>query len=161
MVMLVIILSLLILGLVLLIVEVIFIPGTTVVGILGIVFSTVGVIVSYKHYGDEVGFYVLLSTLLATAITLFYSFKTGAWNRFSLKSSIKGKVNEGITDTLKIGDEGVTTSSLRPSGKAEFHDQIFEVRSLGQYIPPNVKIRIIQMELHQIIVEEINNHTTK
>jgi membrane-bound ClpP family serine protease len=151
----IIILSLLIIGLVLIIVEVVFIPGTTVVGVLGLIFSGVGVIVTYRHFGNDVGFYVLLGSLSATAVALFYSFKSGAWQRYSLKSSIKSKVNEGLTETVRIGDEGVTISTLRPSGKAEFNGQIFEVRTYGEYVKPKQHIRIVQIELHQIFVQEI------
>ena len=70
-----IILSFLVVGLVLLIVEVVFIPGTTVVGILGVICSIVGVMMTYSHFGNTVGFYVLLSTLVTTGVALFYSFK--------------------------------------------------------------------------------------
>lgn len=155
MVMWIIILSLLIIGLVLIIVEVVFIPGTTVVGILGLIFSGVGIIVTYRHFGDDAGFYVLLGSLSATAVALFYSFKSGAWQRYSLKSSMKSRVNEGLTDTVKVGDEGVTTSTLRPSGKAEINGQIFEVRTYGEYVKPGQHIRVVQIELHQIFVQEI------
>lgn len=155
MVMWIIILSLLIIGLVLIIVEVVFIPGTTVVGILGLIFSGVGIIITYRHFGDDVGFYILLGSLSVTAVALFYSFKSGAWQRYSLKSSMKSKVNEGITETLKVGDEGVTISTLRPSGKAEINGQIFEVRTYGEYVKPKQNIRVAQIDLHQIFVQEI------
>ena len=155
MVMWIIILSLLIIGLVLIIVEVVFIPGTTVVGVLGLIFSGVGVIITYRHFGDDVGFYVLLGSVSVAGLALFYSFKSGAWQRYSLKSSIKSKVNEGITDTLKVGAEGRTISALRPSGNASINDQTFEVRTYGDFISPNKPIRVVQIELHQIFVEEI------
>jgi len=147
------IISLLVFGLVLVIVELVFIPGTTVVGLLGVIFSIVGVVITYNHFGDETGFYVLMSTLLVTAIALFYSFRSGAWGRFSLKSSIDSKVNEGETATLQVGDEGVTVSTLRPVGKAEFSNKQYEVRTLGNYIEANKKVKIIQLQPNLITVE--------
>jgi membrane-bound ClpP family serine protease len=155
MVMWIIVLSLLVIGLILLIVEVIFIPGTTVVGILGVVFSCVAVVISYKHFGSDTGLYVLSSALVLTLAALIYSFKSGAWNRYSLKSSSNSKVNEGMTLSLKTGDEGITVSSLRPVGKAEFDDKIYEVKTFGEYIEPKERVRIIQLESQQIIVEKI------
>jgi membrane-bound ClpP family serine protease len=151
-----IIIALLLIGLVLLVVEVVFIPGTTVVGILGIVFSIIGVVLSYNHFGNGVGFYILLTTLGGTLVALFFSFRAGAWNKFSLKSSIKGKVNEGTQSHLRVGDVGETVSALRPSGKAVFGESIFEVRSTGSYAEPKSKVRIIQIESNQIVVELIN-----
>jgi membrane-bound ClpP family serine protease len=150
-----IILALLIIGLVLLIIEVVFIPGTTVVGILGIVFSIVGVVVSYQNFGSTVGFYVLLTTLITTAVSLYFSFKSSSWGAFALKSSLTSKVNEGLNADLKVGDLGETLSALRPFGKAQFGELIVEVRSIGSYAEPKSKVKIIQIEGTQIIVDII------
>jgi membrane-bound ClpP family serine protease len=148
-----IIISLLLIGLALLIVEVVFIPGTTVVGILGVIFSIVGVVISYESFGNTVGFYVLLTTLIGTIAALFFSFRSGAWSKFSNKSAIHSKVNEGMFAGLKVGDEGKALSALRPFGKAEFGDIVVEVRSIGAYAEPKSRIKIIQIEANQIIVD--------
>lgn len=152
----IIIISLLLIGLALIIVELVFIPGTTVVGLLGLVFTVVGVVISYNHFGSETGLYILVTTLAITLLTLFYSFRSGAWSRFSLKKSIDSKVNEGLVASLNVGDEGVTVSTLRPIGKAEFGHKIFEVRTLGGYVEPRQKVKIIEIQSHQITVEPIN-----
>src|SRR5688572_17219312 len=134
MIMWIVILSLLLMGLALIIVELVFIPGTTLVGLLGLIFTIVGVVISYDHFGSDIGFYFLIGTLITTLIALFFSFRTGAWTKFSLKTSIDSKVNEGLTQQLKVGDEGVTVSTLRPMGKAEFQTEIFEVKTFGSYV---------------------------
>jgi membrane-bound ClpP family serine protease len=149
----IIILSLLLIGLTLIIVELVFIPGTTVVGLLGLVFAIVGIIISYSHFGNDTGLYILLSTSAATLLALIYSFRSGAWSKFSLKSSSDSKVNEGMTASLQIGDEGVTVSTLRPIGKAEFNNKTFEVKTSGNYIERGEKVRITRIEAHQIVVE--------
>jgi membrane-bound ClpP family serine protease len=150
-----IIISLIIIGLILLIVEVVFIPGTTIVGILGGAFAVIGVVITYQNIGSTAGFYVLLVTLVATALALYFSFRSGAWNAFSLKSAIQSKVNEGATSHLKVGDEGETISALRPFGKAEFGNLVVEVRSLGTYTEPKSRVKIIQIDSSQIIVDII------
>jgi membrane-bound ClpP family serine protease len=156
MVMWIIILSLLLIGLALIVIELVFIPGTTVVGLLGLIFAGAGVVIGYQHFGSDTGFYILIGTSVATLAALFYSFRSGAWSRFSNKSSMDGKVNEGITGGLSIGDEGITVSTLRPIGKAEFHSKTFEVKTLGQYVEAGKAIRIIQIHLNDIVVEPFN-----
>ena len=156
MIMWIIVISLLLIGLALIIVELVFIPGTTVVGLLGLIFATVGVVISYNHFGDTVGFYTLMGTLVTTLVAIFYSFRTGSWTRFSLRSSIDSKVNEGLTGHLKEGDEGVTMSTLRPVGKAEFGGKTFEVKTLGSYLEEGRKVRIRNIQSNQIIVEPLN-----
>lgn len=156
MIMWIVILSLLLMGLALIIVELVFIPGTTLVGLLGLIFTIVGVVISYDHFGSDIGFYFLIGTLVTTLIALFFSFRTGAWTKFSLKTSIDSKVNEGITQQLKVGDEGVTVSTLRPMGKAEFQAAIFEVKTFGNYVEQGQKVKIVQIQYNQIVVEPLN-----
>jgi membrane-bound ClpP family serine protease len=152
----IIIVSLLLIGLALIIVELVFIPGTTVVGLLGLIFTIVGIVISYNHFGSDVGFYILVGTVVTTLVALFYSFRSGAWSRFSLKTSIDSKVNEGINNVLNTGDEGITISTLRPIGKAEFKTGTFEVKTIGNYVEQGQKVKIIQVDASQIIVEPLN-----
>ena len=147
--------ALILVGLVLIIVEIIFIPGTTVVGLIGLVFTAIGIIFSYSSFGNEVGFYVLLGTGLASAGALYFSFRKGAWKRFSHQSSIDSKFNEGITDHLNTGEEGISTSALRPMGSADFQGKVFEVKTNGEYVANGIKVRIIKIQSNSILVEPI------
>ena len=117
------ILLLIIMGLALLIVELIFIPGTTIIGLLGMIFIIVGVYFGFEAYGTTIGMYILGGTLVLTAVTLYFGFKSKAWEQFSLKSSMQGKFNEGLSDSLNLGDEGIATSTLKPVGKEEINDK--------------------------------------
>ena len=148
--------ALLAIGLFLIIAELIFIPGTTVVGLLGFAFAAVGIVISYRHYGSNIGLYILLGMSATTLLALVYSVRSNAWSKFSLKTSIDSKVNEGQMTSLIIGEEGTTISTLRPIGKAEFQNRQFEVKTTGDYLETGKRIRIIQIQSHQITVEPIN-----
>ena len=152
----IIIIALLAVGLALIIAEIIFIPGTTLVGALGIVFSIAGIVISYQHFGNEVGFYIVIGMGLATAGAVYYSFRSGAWSKFSLKTSSQSKVNEGLVRELTVGDEGKALSTLRPVGKAKFKNHEYEVKTLGDYVDNGTPIRIKLSLSNQIIVEPIN-----
>jgi membrane-bound ClpP family serine protease len=91
-----------------------------------------------------------------TLLTLVYSFRSNAWSKFSLKTSSDSKVNEGLMTSLIVGEEGKTISTLRPIGKAEFQSRQFEVKTTGDYLETGKRIRIIQIQSHQITVEPIN-----
>jgi membrane-bound ClpP family serine protease len=151
-----IIVALLLIGLALIVIEVIFIPGTTVVGLIGLVFSIVGIVISYKHFGSEVGFYILLGVSATTAVALFYSFRSGMWSKFSLNSSSNSRVNEGLMASLKVGDEGKAISTLKPMGKVEFESGQFEVKTLGDYVDVGTKVKIVHIQSNQIIVKPLN-----
>jgi len=151
----IIIISLLLVGLALTIIELFFIPGTTVVGLLGVAFSIAGIVVSYNNLGSPTAKYILAGMLVLSLVAFVVSFRSGAWSKFSLKSSIDSKVNEGILATVNIGDEGVTLSNLRPVGKAEFNEKAYEVKTTGSFVESGEKVKITQIESHQIVVEPI------
>ncbi len=153
----IIIISLLLIGLALIIIEVVFVPGTTLVGVIGVIFAGVGVIISYRHYGNEAGFYILVGTSTLVAVALFFSFRSGAWMRFANKSAINSKVNEGITASLQEGDEGIALSTLKPFGKAQFKNGEFEVKTLGDYLDVGTKVKIVSIQSNQIIVKPTPN----
>ena len=150
------ILLLIIMGLALLIVELIFIPGTTIIGLLGVIFIIVGVYFGFETYDKTTGMYILGGTLVLTTLTLYFGFKSKAWEQFSLKTAMQGKFNEGITDQLNIEDEGVATSALKPVGKAEFEGKQYEVTSIGGYLDTGIKVKLIKIDRNKIIVEPIN-----
>lgn len=150
------VISLIFFGLALIVVEIIFVPGTTLVGVLGFVFLLVGVGLSFNYFGSETGWVTVGCTGVASGLLLYYSFSSNVWGKFSLKTSMNSRVNEGDLEELQVGTEGKTVSTLRPVGKAELNDKTFEVKTLGEYLEAGRRIRIIKIVSNQIIVEPIN-----
>ncbi|MDQ2658197.1 MAG: hypothetical protein M3Y60_12315 [Bacteroidota bacterium] len=150
------ILALIAIGLALIIVEVVFVPGTTLVGILGVIFLGAAVLSAYRNFGSETGLYVLIGTAAGTTAALFFSFRSQAWSKFANKSAISSKVNEGMTSALSVGDEGIALSTLKPMGKVQFGSGDFEVKSLGDYVDVGTKVKIVHIQSNQIIVKPTN-----
>ena len=147
---------LILLGIGLIVIEIIFVPGTTVVGFLGFGLGGYGIYLGYDYFGNTTGHIVLGTSVLLTFVSIFYSFKSEAWKKFANKSVIYSKVNEGLTKNLNEGDLGETTSSLRPIGKGIFNDKEYEVTSRGNFIAEKQAIRIFKIENNKIIVETSN-----
>ncbi len=149
------VISLILFGLILIIAEVIFVPGTTIVGVIGFLFLIVGIGFSFSYFGSETGWTTVGISATLSGLILYYSFKSNVWSRFSLKSSIQSKVNEGDLESLTIGIEGLAISALRPIGKASLGDKIFEVKTMGEYLDSGSKVRVVKIIMNQIIVEPI------
>ena len=147
--------SLIFLGLALIIVEVLFVPGTTVVGILGFVSGVIGVYLSFDYFGPVVGWWTFGGTLIAFAISLYLGFKGNTWDRFSLKDTSLGKFNDGYSSKLQVAERGKTLSTLRPIGKAEFNNKEYEVRSYGNYIDSSTEVEIVKIDGNKIFVEPL------
>jgi membrane-bound ClpP family serine protease len=149
----IIVISLVAFGLLLLIAEIIFIPGTTLVGMLGFVFLAIGIGLSFSYFGGSTGWITMAISSVASVLALYYSFNSKLWNRFALKAKNHTKVNEGVLLGMEVGQEGITVSALRPIGKAELGSRQVEVKTRGEYVNSGTKIRIVKIELNQITVE--------
>ena len=65
------------------------------------------------------------------------------------------KVDKNRYENLKVGDLGLSTSSLKPYGKGVFNDKSYEVKSLENFIEENKKIKIINILQDKILVKKI------
>lgn len=152
------VLAVIVLGILLVVLEILVIPGTTVVGIIGGILMATGVVLAYSTQDDAtVGHYVLAGTSLATVILLYWSYRVLKSKKYSLYDIIDGKVNELEHGVVNVGDEGVTLSVLRPEGKARFNDQTFAVFSQGEMIDANVGITVVKINGNKIIVKPLTN----
>ena len=149
------VLLLIVCGVILIILELIFIPGTTVLGILGLLALIGGVILSFTAFGSTIGGIVLIGSIVFSLLALIYSLRAGTWQRFALKTSIDSKVNEDEKIDLKVGMKGKSISDLRPIGTAEFMDKLYEVQTNGNYLEAGLNIEITNLADNKIIVKPI------
>ncbi|MEP0713610.1 NfeD family protein [Algoriphagus sp.] len=145
--------SLLLIGLILLLAEVLFVPGTTVVGIFGLAVSLAGVAYAFLSFDAEIAWWVTALAVVLNMAAIVYGFSSGVWNRFSLKSSMEGGAFDGRTIGLESGMEGIAISDLKPFGKASFADVIYEVKSENGFIPVETTVTIIKIENNKILVK--------
>ncbi|WP_057937941.1 NfeD family protein [Algoriphagus resistens] len=145
--------SLLLIGLILLLAEVLFVPGTTVVGIFGLAVSLAGVVYAFLSFDAGIAWWITSIAVVLNLAAIVYGFSSGVWNRFSLKSAMQGGAFDGRTDALQIGMPGKTTSDLKPIGKASFGDIVYEVKSENGFIPVGTEVTIFKIENNKIIVK--------
>lgn len=146
-------LVLILIGLVFIVAEVIFIPGTTFVGFIGAAFGILGIVKIYVEEGSTAGNIALTISLVLFGIFFYVIVKYNVWSGLALKDAMTNKVNENLLDRLSVGDTGIAKSVLRPVGKGLFEDTEYEVQTLGHYVEAGTSIRIIQISGLKIIVE--------
>ncbi|MGD1843427.1 MAG: NfeD family protein [Thermonemataceae bacterium] len=146
---------LVVIGLVLIIVEVLFVPGTTFVGIIGFILGSIGIYLGFQE-SVEIGWTVLGTSATISGLAFYFSFKRGLWRRFALNTQQTGNVSHPEMPLLQVGEVGKTVSALRPSGTAEFKNTFVQVRTLGNFVDNNSLIKIIQIEKNKIWVAPIS-----
>lgn len=168
-------------GALLLIIEILWIPGFGAVGLAGILLM-LGALVSamvrkypagpwIPTWGDVQWPLVKLSVALlgATALGVLlgpFLPKLPFFDRLVLAKATK--LDEGFTaakdDQSLLGLSGTTLSPLRPSGAALFGDRKLDVITQGDFIDAGRAVRIVGVHGSRIIVEEVlssNNGVSK
>ncbi len=151
------VLILLILGVTLLCIE-LFAPGFGLLGISGIILFIVSSVLTVLYI--PMGLMIVLAELIVLAIAMY------AIVSYVRKKQLYGKLilNETLnTDQTDIGDlsffmgkEGVTKTTLRPFGIADFNGIHLEVCSDGPYVPQKRKVKVCEIVKNKVVVRMID-----
>jgi len=147
-----IIIFLILLGIFLLLVEFLIVPGVTVAGIAGFVLLIAGVVLSYMYLDVKQANWILLITMIINISSIFLFFRTKTWRHAGLKTEISGKVNLLDADFTE-GSTGKAISRLAPGGRAMFNNKIVEVHSIDGFIDPNTEVVITSIKNNKIYIK--------
>ena len=147
------IITLIVIGIVLLLAELLLIPGIGVAGILGLL-SLVGAnFIAFFYHSQTMGVIVLFLSVAICVLAVTYALRAKTWKRLSLHQEIEAKAiplpqEQGI----HVGMKGKTLGRLIPSGKARFGAVDVEVYAFQGVIDPGTEVEVIQIEDLRIFV---------
>jgi membrane-bound ClpP family serine protease len=149
----IIIIALILIGLVLVILEVLIVPGV-VVGVIGVSLMVLGI---YKSFaiGLYAGYLTIISTILVSLIAGILIFRSKTWHKLMLHTEVKGKVNEIDEEKVKAGMRGKAISKLAVGGKGLINGEYFEVHSTGDYIDAGSEIEVVKVDGSKIMVKKV------
>ena len=150
------IIVLIILGLLLLMLEVVVIPGITIAGIGGFLMLGASVYIAFSQFGTVPGIITLAFVLIASPVLIYYLFKSKTGKQMVLQTRITGKIEAFDSSKIKTGDTGRTIGRLAPTGKVRVNGEVAEAQSTGNFIDHTVEIIVIKVVENKIIVEPIN-----
>lgn len=159
-------LALFVVGLVLLVVEIAFIPGFGLVGLAGIVCMVASLLLtrlpSYEWWSlDDISAVIgqlalsMIIGIVGSAILLRALPKLALFNRLILSSETKseeGYVGTPERDSSLIGQEGVTLTVLRPTGTGMFNGRRLDIIAEGEFIEEHTAVRVIEASGNRVIV---------
>jgi membrane-bound ClpP family serine protease len=150
------IILLIILGVILLWVEFLVVPGITVAGIGGVLLIGTGIYLSYNLYGPAAGNYVLLGSVLFMFLSVYFSLKSKTWKRTMLESKLEGRVNTFDLTIIKPGDTGKTVTRLAPIGRVEINGVYYEAKSTDNIINSETDVTVVKVLNDKLIVKPTN-----
>ncbi|MBR1769485.1 MAG: hypothetical protein IJ748_03415 [Bacteroidales bacterium] len=149
------IILLLVAGMVLIILELVAIPGTTIAGLAGIGLTAWGIYEVFVNYGSLYGGMLIVFDVLLSLILIIVSLKTKAWKRFAQKEEISSKVNE-IKVKVAEGDRGKTVTRIAPMGTAIINGERMEVYTSTSFLDPDTDIVVEEVRGNKIRVKKEN-----
>lgn len=147
------IISLVVVGLLLILLEILVIPGSGIAGVFGFLLMVTGVWLAYDHHGTPAGHYILIATILLNLIALSYALRAKSWDKAMLKTTVSSKVNEIEAESVKPGDTGTTISRCTPIGKAIINGTFYEVHARSEFIPEDTAVEVIKVERNRIFIK--------
>ena len=148
---------LLIAGLALLAAELVLIPGSTVVGILG-----VGSILAsiYLQFGNEFPTVAGIGTIFSVigmGLMLWLLPQSPVVKRMFLQTSLEGNLASvgaaGTGTSSLMGRYGTALSDLRPAGTADLEGERIDVVSDGEFITRGSQLEVVRVEGRRIVVK--------
>ena len=133
-----------ILGLVMLFAEILM-PGFGLFGILGSITLLGSLVLTYKFYGMVTFLIMLLVAVIVFFAMVVFAKKSGLYNKVVLSDKQEAQdFDESVLQGL-LGQVGLTQSTLRPFGVAEFDGKMIDVCSQGDFIDRDVKVQVVQI----------------
>ncbi|MCG8425530.1 MAG: hypothetical protein MJE77_47230 [Proteobacteria bacterium] len=151
----IVVISLMVVGLCLLAIEILVVPGIGVIGVLGAL-SILGS--GYAAVTELPPAYAGLTVAagVVAAVALFWLFpRTRAARAMVLQTRTLGSAADPSLNDL-VGLEGITLTPLRPAGTAEIVDKPVDVVSDGQYVETGIKVRVVLVEGNRVVVEPVS-----
>ncbi|MCF0210645.1 MAG: hypothetical protein HUK18_04965 [Bacteroidales bacterium] len=149
------IILLLVVGMALIVLELVAIPGTSFPGLLGLGLTIWGLFKVFEEFGTAWGYGLLVAEVVLCVVLLIYSLRTKTWKRFSLKEEISSKVNE-VKIEIKAGDKGKSITRLAPMGTAMINGERVEVFTSTSFVDPNVELIVEQVDGNKIRVKPVD-----
>ncbi|TVR40476.1 MAG: nodulation protein NfeD [Bacteroidia bacterium] len=159
-----------VLGLILIAVELFAIPGFGVTGVLGAIFMISGLALAmvgnqgFDFTGVPMTDVVMafMIVIIAFTLSIISSFYLGrrlfTTNRFgelalnTVQETASGYTSADVTMKTLIGKNGVAFTMLRPSGKVEIDDDIYDATALTGFIDKGEPVRVVKYETSQVFV---------
>lgn len=151
------IILLILLGLILLLVETLLLPGFFFTGILGVLSLAAACYFGFVNFGNTGGIVTIIICVIVAAAFMVWILRSKTWKKATLNTEIKASVDQRPKDKgIAVGMPGVTTTRLNPMGRVRFDNgEEAEVHSLDGLIEARTAVRVAEIEEEKIFVKLI------
>ena len=146
------IISLVIVGLILILAEILLIPGVGIAGVLGVLSMGGSCFYAFHEFGNLTGGVVTGINAILLVVLLVCVLRAKTWKRMTLETNIDAKAVDDESAVVAVGDKGRTLTRLAPMGSVRFGDNVAEVKAIEGMIDPGTDVEVVMIEDNRIVV---------
>ena len=147
------IIILMIVGILLILTEILLIPGVGVAGILGVIALGGSCFYAFNVFGTAVGTVITVFNVVLMVVLTVYVLRAGTWKKLALHTNIDSKASMFDENAVSVADCGKKLTRLAPMGTAMIRDVRYEVTSLEGVIDPGTDVEVVLIEDNKIYVK--------
>ncbi|BCI64441.1 NfeD family protein [Coprobacter secundus] len=149
-----IIILLVLIGVVLIILEIFFLPGITVAGFSSLIFFGGGIYYAFVNLGTTAGYVTIAASVVACVVGIIWFMRSKSLDRISLKTDIDSVIPTQVNDSIKVGDEGIALSRLNPMGTVLIGTVQVEGKTREDFIDEGSSVIVERVERTSVIVRK-------
>ena len=152
-----IVVTLLVLGVVLMLVEMLLVPGVGIAGFLSLGSLGVACWYAFTAISSAAGWWTTLAAVLLLGVMVFFALRAKTWRRFELKTEMTSQVGTEAAD-VHVGDRGIAYTRLAPLGTGRFGSVSCEVKSYDNtMVAAGTPLEVVAIEENKPLVKPITN----
>ena len=151
------IIALVISALLLLLVELFVIPGSSLAAMLSAICLVWAVAYAFINISALAGIITLIIALILGSCVLIAFMRSKTLDKVALKEEVASTLDRSVAAQVQVGDKGYAVTRLALIGNAEINGHIVEVRSADGFLNEKTPVVVTRVTDNEIIVQEIKN----
>ena len=151
------IIALVISALLLLLVELFVIPGSSLAAMLSAICLVWAVAYAFINISAWAGIITLIIALILGSCVLIAFMRSKTLDKVALTEEVASTLDRSVAAQVQVGDKGYAVTRLALIGNAEINGHIVEVRSADGFLNEKTPVVVTRVTDNEIIVQEIKN----
>ena len=140
-----------VLGIAFFVLEIFFLPGVSIGGIVGTLFTGAGIWYAFAKLGVTAGWIVVAVSVLVLLFVIVYFIKGKPLDKMALDKELETN-NFYDMSKVAVGDTGVTLSRLAPMGKVLINGEEYEAKFCEGFLDRGVDVVVIDIDGNVLLV---------
>ena len=145
------VITFIVLGIAFFVLEIFFLPGVSISGIVGTLFTGAGIWYAFAKLGVTAGWIVVAVSVLVLLFVIVYFIKGKPLDKMALDKELE---TNSFYDMSKVavGNTGVTLSRLAPMGKVLINGEEYEAKFCEGFLDRGVDVVVIDIDGNVLLV---------